>query len=279
MKVRFNRENLLFMLHRYYAPPKELEGLVRHFWILDFDHISKDNNQFRVFARRYPRIVIQHQEGRSCIQHGSDALPVAYVSGLNTRSYVCSIAPSIRTTGVSFYPNGMKLLFGVNCAHLTNELPDLINFISRDVVDRVVDTENAERRIKILSDHLIGLLRRSKSDPLSTHGWRIVTSSTEHRLVKDLKHLFNISERQLNRNFHQTLGMSPKQFLRISRFEKSIELMQRMGKRNLAEVAFQLDFSDQSHFIREFKSFSDFTPVQYLNVKKLHEENSAIMIR
>ncbi len=267
------------MLNRYYAPPKELEGLVRHFWILDFDRISKDNNQFRVFARRYPRMVIQHHEGRSAIKQGKDSLPVGYVGGLNSRSYICSIAPSIRTTGVSFYPNGMNLLFGVNCAHLINELPDLINFVPRDIIDRIVDARKVEMRISILSEYLTSLLRRSKSDPLSIHGWKCVTSSTEYALVRDLQHVFNVSERQLNRNFYQTVGMSPKQFLRISRFEKSIELMLRMDKRDLASVAYELNFSDQSHFIREFKSFSDFTPLQYLNINKLHEENSAIMIR
>ena len=266
------------MLNQYFKPPKQLEALVRHFWILDFERISTDHKDFRVFARRYPRMVFQHHEGMSAISRGGDTIPVAYAAGLNTKSYTCRIAPSIRTTGVSFYPHGLKVLFGIDCNHLVNDMPDLINFVPRELIDRMLDSVKINERLQILSDYLIKRAADVSARPITLHAWKLATAIKGDTVGKDLAEIFNVSPRHLYRHFHQTVGMSPKQYLQISRFEQSIDMLHKYGKGRLADLAYTLNYADQSHFIREFKSLSNFTPLEYMRVKKLHEENSAIMV-
>ncbi len=266
------------MKHQVILPPPHLSTYVRHFWTIDFDGISEHDSTFCVFARRYPRLVFQHHNGNSAIYNGADKLPISYISGLNSRPYVCGIQPRISITGVSFYPSAIKLLFGVDSVELVNELPDLVNFVPRAWIDQVLDAVTQAERIQLLIAHLSKKIAGAKADAVAQFGWQRVGSSTEYSLIKDLRDLFHVSERQLVRTFRATVGMSPKQFLRITRFEKSIELMHR-GKHDQSDLTHALGYADQSHFIREFKAFSNYTPLEYIKEQKLYQENSAIMIR
>lgn len=204
---------------------------------------------------------------------------MSYIGGLNTQPYTCNILPSISVTGVSFYPSAIKLLFRTDGHELVNELPDLENFVSKELTCRVIDAHTQGEKIKIIIDYLTRMIKNVKSNNISENAWQFVSVLDENSKLQDLPEIFNVSERQLIRNFYSTVGMSPKQFLRITRFEKSIQLMATHNEDNLSNIAYTLKYSDQSHFIREFKEFSHYTPLKYLKQQKLYQENSAIMVR
>jgi len=68
-----------------------------------------------------------------------------------------------------------------------------------------------------------------------------------------------LSKRQYERVFRDTVGMNPKEYASIVRFQKALWLMQQ-GERNYAGIAAECCYSDQSHFIRNFKELSGYTP-------------------
>lgn len=59
--------------------------------------------------------------------------------------------------------------------------------------------------------------------------------------------------------------MNPKEYSRIVRFQKALRLMQ-CGDTDYIGIATELRYSDQSHFIREFKAMSGRTPTSLLTV-------------
>jgi AraC-like DNA-binding protein len=69
-----------------------------------------------------------------------------------------------------------------------------------------------------------------------------------------------VSERYLQRAFVSRVGVSQKQFIRIMRFQQVLQSISQGDLANLTAVAYTNDFYDQSHFIREFKSFTGFVP-------------------
>jgi len=73
-----------------------------------------------------------------------------------------------------------------------------------------------------------------------------------------------ISRRHLERVFKEHVGISPQKYQSILRFEKSIEMIKK-GE-NLIHLTFELDYTDQSHFIKEFKKYSSLTPSQFLKM-------------
>jgi len=80
--------------------------------------------------------------------------------------------------------------------------------------------------------------------------------------VKDLEALTGFTTRTLQRAFLGDVGMSPKVFSRIVRCQSAAYRIKH-DKIGLSALAFELGFSDQSHFLREFKQLVSATPLEY----------------
>ena len=81
--------------------------------------------------------------------------------------------------------------------------------------------------------------------------------------LKKLTENLDLSERSLERKFKESVGISPKLFSRICRFQASLKQLKHNHYDKLSDIAFENDYSDQSHFIRSFKEFTGFSPNQY----------------
>lgn len=72
-----------------------------------------------------------------------------------------------------------------------------------------------------------------------------------------------ISPRYLHRLFLASVGLSPAQFLKVVRLQRSVASLHG-APQSLTAVAYASGYFDQSHFIRDFKSFTGLTPSQYV---------------
>ncbi|HRN17406.1 MAG TPA: helix-turn-helix domain-containing protein [Xylanibacter oryzae] len=85
--------------------------------------------------------------------------------------------------------------------------------------------------------------------------------------VTELSSIACLSNKQFERLFNYLVGINPKEYARIVRFQKALGQMQNYsGERSQAQIAHSSGYADQSHFIREFKKFSGHTPVSLLKV-------------
>jgi AraC-like DNA-binding protein len=79
-----------------------------------------------------------------------------------------------------------------------------------------------------------------------------------------------LSMRQFERNFGQRVGLPPKLFVRIRRFELAMELKNH-SQMTWSDIAVQCKYSDSSHLLKEFKRFAEFQPSKfYLNPTSGH---------
>ena len=82
--------------------------------------------------------------------------------------------------------------------------------------------------------------------------------------IKELLDQLSLTERTLERSFKAYVGLSPKQFSKIIQFQSSLNQLTDAKFEKLTEVGLDSGFSDQSHFIRTFKSYTGQTPSSYL---------------
>ncbi|GLX70286.1 helix-turn-helix domain-containing protein [Paenibacillus glycanilyticus] len=85
--------------------------------------------------------------------------------------------------------------------------------------------------------------------------------------IRDLAQDTGYSDRYIRTKFEQSLGISPKLYNRIIRFQRALGGITR-GESSLSDVAMEGGYFDQSHFMKEFKSFSQLTPIQLRNHRK-----------
>ena len=86
-------------------------------------------------------------------------------------------------------------------------------------------------------------------------------------LVTDLSSSCCLGKKQFEREFNLHIGMNPKEYARIVRFQKALKQMQhQQGRINQADLAYTCGYADQSHLIREFKKLCGYTPLSLLEI-------------
>jgi AraC-like DNA-binding protein len=92
--------------------------------------------------------------------------------------------------------------------------------------------------------------------------------------VREAAKYLGLSQRRFIRVFKTEVGITPKLFSRIQRFQQTRTFIQHNPSTNWADLAVVFGYFDQSHFIREFLEFSGLSPTDYMNRhKRLIEPN------
>ena len=84
--------------------------------------------------------------------------------------------------------------------------------------------------------------------------------------INEIASTHNMTGRNLNKLLNRYTGLSPKLVGKINRFQQSLRLIARKNQ-SLTGIAYDCGYFDQSHFIRDFKSFTGVTPSAYLENK------------
>jgi AraC-like DNA-binding protein len=101
------------------------------------------------------------------------------------------------------------------------------------------------------------------SEEVTQYALSQISTSYGNVSLKELQQQLKISERSLERKFKQTVGIGPKLFTRISRFQASMMQLRLNKHQKLSDIAYENDYADQSHFIRVFKEFTGFSPLEF----------------
>jgi AraC-like DNA-binding protein len=79
--------------------------------------------------------------------------------------------------------------------------------------------------------------------------------------ISSLAERINYSERSIRRTFQEFLGINPKEFMNIIRFQNALRGMTESPKR-FTDLASTYGYYDQSHFIHHFKRYYGKLPTQ-----------------
>lgn len=192
-----------------------------------------------------------------------------------TRSYVFLAGPYTEKTTVPL--NGFELfavrfragvipdMTDVKSSELVNSmvvLPSVFGMGADSVCDMLVGNNHPDARQGIV-EHL--LRKRNIQSGTQQKLYRRATSVIEQcggRIqVQEVADHLGVSRRTLERHFMEVLGFPPKQFIRLIRFQKAIALIKHNDPcSSLTRVAYDSGYSDQSHFIRDFRLLSGESP-------------------
>jgi AraC-like DNA-binding protein len=194
--------------------------------------------------------------------------PDASVIGLQThqRAQVL-LNGTIETFGIFFQPAGFWQLFGVPICKLTDqeyEADCLLGRQVRSLRDELGETSCFENRVRIIERFLVARAARvSVQDSMAAainHVLRL--GGTAH--MTDIACQSGLSLRQFERRFLRQMGVAPKSFARIARFQRALETKIAFPLRTWLEIAHELGYHDQMHMIHDFRSLSGNSPSRIL---------------
>ncbi|MCM1501456.1 MAG: helix-turn-helix transcriptional regulator [Bacteroidales bacterium] len=264
----------------FYRPCTELRTFVRYYWVLRGDSPMNaltfpTGCPQLIFHRKSPLYIpeLHTFQGRLTISG-----QVNFPSHLSTGGELDMIA-------VVFRPHTLGLFLNMPASQLYNmEISgyDIGDKGLEELYGKVYGCSSDNGSIDIIEQWLLSRLSSS------LHGTRCRTSGLNlKRIGSALSCIFSstdvsvtglssescLSRKQFERIFFSLVGMNPKEYIQIVRFHRALSIMQHSPFCNIwSDIAYRCGYSDQSHFIREFKKFSGHTPSSFIQESAPYSE-------
>jgi AraC-like DNA-binding protein len=189
------------------------------------------------------------------------------VCGVFSKPFEIETAHPTTVVGVHFKPGGAFPFLGVPASDLHDlrlELEQLWGSHAVALHEQLLAAESTGLRFRILEHALAQSLRRSATrHPAVSFALREFHASPA-RAVGDVTNDVGLSRRRFIQLFSEQVGLTPKLFCRIVRFQSALQMISGSQHIRWAEIAQACGFYDQAHLIAEFQEFSGLTPSAYL---------------
>lgn len=191
------------------------------------------------------------------------------ITGHINQCFDITITGRLSLFSIYFYPHGLALFLDVPVKELNNQTIPLKYLVRKDVnelEEQLASTLSFHGRIKRVERFLHRrLMQNTKKSPDSRINSSIQRINHMKGMVDihDLASEACLTRRQFERIFREDVGTSPKQFLKIVRFQHALQIHAANKKKSLTELAFDCGYYDQSHMIGDFVQMSGKSPKEY----------------
>ena len=192
----------------------------------------------------------------------------AIVGGTRTSYYVRDVSQPTQSVGAQLHPGAAELLLGVPAGELAERhtrLDDLWGHAADEARERLALAGSLEAALDLLQTLLTGRLPRVRGiHPAVAHALaRFATTSHVNTVVNESGYC----HRRFIALFRESVGLSPKVYCRVLRFQSAIDQIAHDPEAPWANLAAMSGYSDQAHFTRDFRTFTGFTPGAYRRMR------------
>ena len=178
-----------------------------------------------------------------------------------------SVCGSIDNFTVHFQPSGFNRLFGISMTELTDATYDAYAVIGPKIPSlehELGDIPGFAERIQLIEERLVYMLRGDRvPDPVGIAANSLFASNGVHR-VSAMAKLSGLSPRQFERRFLAQVGVPPKLYARIIRFNAALDHKLRSPDHEWGRIANDYDFYDQMHLVHDCRAFTGESPARFL---------------
>ncbi|MDF2648723.1 MAG: AraC family transcriptional regulator [Paenibacillus sp.] len=273
--------NRMRTLHFHVStPPPELSQVIECIRIVTYT--GDQPLIIKVCPSGYPGIVFQLAadgtvaiEGIGIRTAETSLIPVLFLHGQGSEPSIMRFRGMPYTTiQMVLKPHALYSLFGWNATLYNQGFLNPEQFDAVELERQLQMMDSNEERIARL--HLFlqdRLTRTSRRDELIELTLDYIRDHITTVSVSELVAVFHLSERQLQKRFSRVVGIPPHLFIRIRRVNEALRMMHSGRYERLADVAYALNYYDQSHFIRDMKAFSWVSPKHIaLKVREFHND-------
>lgn len=134
--------------------------------------------------------------------------------------------------------------------------------------ERLLETKDITHRFLLTEDFLLKNLQTNLSiNPCVEYAVNEIIQNPDQINLGTLNKKIGYSQKHFISMFKKKVGITPKAYLKIMRFQKAISEIERLKEIDWTQLSQNCGFYDQAHFINDFRLLSGFTPEQYLSMK------------
>ncbi len=185
--------------------------------------------------------------------------------GLFNRTYEVRFQRQVKVFGIRFYPDGFQDVFGIPTSSFLGTYLDAQELLGSSFsyfCERIKEEDSVDGKLELVNHYLEKKLAINyKPYNYARQAMSLIRNqqASNLELAKELP----VSYRHLQREFKRQYGIKIMDYLRLIRMNAIHNYMQSQDS-TLTQVSTDLDFSDQSHFIREFKFFVGQPPRKFI---------------
>ena len=130
---------------------------------------------------------------------------------------------------------------------------------------KIIEATNTSERIEIIENFFLDKLNEKTTinNIVKTTIDALLATNGSASISKILKEDLS-KRRQLERNFKKQIGVSPKQLGKVIRLQNALKMLLNKKSENLTDIAYESEYFDQAHFIKDFKEFTGINPKEFL---------------
>lgn len=255
------------------APHPVLRPFVRIVWAIDaVDPSAPCAERERVLPTGLMHLVFRLSDAPLRIyndvgQPTPHVIGNSVVGGARSGPYIRDISLPSASVGAQLYPGTSELLFRVPANELAERhtpLDELWGSTVDETRDALIHSVSLEKKLELFESLLVRRLPKVRAlHPAVAHALdRFNQTYDIGAVVKQTGY----SHRSFIALFTRAVGLTPKLYCRVLRFQNVIELAAANPALVLSELALEVGYSDQPHFNRQFKEFAGIRPGEYLSL-------------
>ena len=255
------------MLHQEFEPPKELRDTIRCFWYNKREAEQQPN--FEVVPDGYAEIIFHFDHLYSLLPSGDlQALPSPFMMGLlNTPAHFYT-ENSLEIIGIRCYPWMVFDLLGLpsdrNGVHIFEHPIAKL----QPKLYKSIKAGNITEAIKEVTQYFLDLQSQITVNSMLVKAGTAMSKAKGTLPVSRVAEATHATVRTLERKFKQSSGHTIKDVSGLMRFEQVRNYLWHTPEVNLAGLAHEFGYTDQSHLSREFKRYSNTTPAAFARKAK-----------
>ena len=258
------------MNYQTYPPKKDLSSVIKCYWTLEVPAEYNPERQ-RIIPDGCIEMAFILGDDIKRFTSETDFIlqPRSMVLGQTMEPFYIQPMGYVNTFAVRFYPYGFANFISTPIRNLVNKETPIAQLFgevtANELEQRIINATDIQQRIGIIETFFLNKLNekstidnivQSTMDTLFSTGG----SATIHSILKE-----DLSKRrQLERKFLKQIGISPKQLGKVIRLQTALKLLLHKKDETLTRIAYQSEYYDQNHFIKDFKEFTGTTPKEFL---------------
>jgi AraC-like DNA-binding protein len=201
--------------------------------------------------------------------------PAAIFLGIYSRYQQIDAIDFSELIGIVFHPGGTLPFFPDNASVFTNcetALDALWGRASLNLRNELREAPTPEQKFSLLEFALLtrlSLSRHQQRDSILDYALTHLHTAPGTTTIAELTRTTGLSPRRLSERFNQYVGISPKLYCRIQRFQQALQQMHRGAEVPWAELALTCGYYDQSHFANDFRAFSGLSATDYSTTNRI----------
>jgi AraC-like DNA-binding protein len=190
-----------------------------------------------------------------------------WISGMHKSYISISAHQKSEMLVIQFKPFGAYPFFHFPIRNLNEKIVAAGDILGKDILtlrEEIIAKETANQKFNLVELWLNNRFHQNKIPPSELMAFVEKLQAESATNYTHMLQNYPKTQKHLINQFKKYVGLTPKYYQRILRFNEILQHIHKSEKIEWSQIAYQCEYADQSHFIKEFKHFSGFNPQKFI---------------